>query len=259
MNTVFAYTGGAMAAPGAPATVFVHGAGMDHTVWRHLARYLAHHGRRILAPDLPGHGRSSGPPLTSVEAAADWLADFTAAAGAERFSLVGHSLGGLVALHLAASHPDRIDRLVLIATAMHMPVHPQLLESARAGESRAVELIVGWSFGPRGRRGGRSDPGTSAAVVVRRVLQRGLAASLGPDLAASDQYQTGASSAALITVPTMVLVGSEDRMVLAKAAAQLAGAIAGAELAVIEGAGHMMTIEDPEAVQDVVVGFLAAR
>ena len=259
MNTVFAYTGGAAAAPRAPATVFVHGAGMDHTVWRHLARYLAHHQHRVLAIDLPGHGGSSGPVPTSVEEASDWLAAYTEAAGAQRFSLVGHSLGGLVALQLASAHADRVDRLVLIATGVTMPVHPQLLESAIAGEARAVELIVSWSFGPRGRRGGRSDPGTSAAMAVRRILQRGLASSLGPDLAASDRYRVGASAASLISVPTLVVVGSEDRMVPVTAAAQLAEAIAGAKLAVIEGTGHMMTIEHPEAVQEVVVGFLEGR
>jgi pimeloyl-ACP methyl ester carboxylesterase len=232
---------------------------MDHTVWRHLARYLAHHGQRVLALDLPGHGHSSGSPPASVEEAAKWLADFTAAAGAGRVSLVGHSLGGLIALQMAASHPQRVERLVLIATGVTMPVHPELLEAARRGEARAVELIVSWSFGARGRRGGRSDPGTSAAVAVRRILERGLLATLAPDLAASDQYRHGSVAAGLVTVPTLVMLGSEDRMVPVKSATELAGSISGARLVVIEGAGHMMTIEDPEAVREVVVGFLGVR
>ena len=57
-----------------PAIVFLHGAGMDHTVWALLARAFAHHGHAVLAPDFPGHGRSAGVPLTSIAALADWTA-----------------------------------------------------------------------------------------------------------------------------------------------------------------------------------------
>ena len=70
---VFAATGGKVFKPELPSIVFIHGAGMDHTVWTLQTRFFAHHGRNVLALDLPGHGRSEGPGLASIEALADWV------------------------------------------------------------------------------------------------------------------------------------------------------------------------------------------
>src|SRR5260370_42556011 len=72
---IFAGTGGRDFDPALPTVVFLHGAGLDHTVWALLARWFAHRGFDVLAPDLPGHGRSEGEPLESIAA----MADFTAA------------------------------------------------------------------------------------------------------------------------------------------------------------------------------------
>ena len=76
----YAYTGTRPVDPRRPAVVFVHGAANDHSVWALQSRYFAHHRRNVLAVDLPGHGRSGGEPLQSVEAIADWIADLVVAA-----------------------------------------------------------------------------------------------------------------------------------------------------------------------------------
>src|SRR5262245_2650195 len=91
--TVHAATGGRAFDPALPLVVFIHGASLDHTVWALLARYFAHHGCAVLAPDLPGHGRSGGEPLTSIAAMADFIAALIEAAGARRATLIGHSMG----------------------------------------------------------------------------------------------------------------------------------------------------------------------
>ncbi len=85
--------------------MFVHGAAHDHSVWAWQARYFAHHGFNVLAVDLPGHGRSAGEALDSVEAIANWIPDLLDVAGIDRAALVGHSLGSLAALEAAARHP----------------------------------------------------------------------------------------------------------------------------------------------------------
>ena len=77
----YAYTGGKVHDAALPCVVFIHGALNDHSVWTLLARWFAHHGHGVLAFDLPGHGRSLGPPLASVEAAADWVLAALDAAG----------------------------------------------------------------------------------------------------------------------------------------------------------------------------------
>ena len=80
----FAATGGRPFDPRLPVTVFVHGAAFDHTVWKFQARYFAWHGGSVLALDLPGHGRSQGPPRATIPAMADWLAALMDAAGVAR-------------------------------------------------------------------------------------------------------------------------------------------------------------------------------
>ncbi|HKW82710.1 MAG TPA: alpha/beta fold hydrolase, partial [Burkholderiaceae bacterium] len=89
----YAYSGGKAFDAGLPCIVFIHGALNDHSVWTLLARWFAHHGRAVLALDLPGHGRSDGPPLANVEALADWLPALLDAAGVRKAALVGHSMG----------------------------------------------------------------------------------------------------------------------------------------------------------------------
>src|SRR5262245_13714705 len=107
-NQAYAYTGGRRFDPQLPTVAVVHGAEHDHCVWVLQSRYLAHHGRGVLAVDLPGHGRSEGPPLASVEAMADWLPTLLAAAGVNTAALVGHSMGSLIAVECAARYPERI-------------------------------------------------------------------------------------------------------------------------------------------------------
>ena len=105
----FAYTGGKRFDASLPAIVFIHGAMHDHSSWTLLARWFAHHGHAVLAPDLPGHSQSTGAPLESVEAIADWLLALLDAAGVDEAALVGHSMGSLIALEAAARAPARVE------------------------------------------------------------------------------------------------------------------------------------------------------
>ena len=94
----FVATGGRPFDPALPSVVILHGAGFDHSTWALHSRWFAHHGFSVLAPDLPGHGRSSGTPLSTIADMADWTAALLAAAGAPRAKLIGHSMGSLIAL-----------------------------------------------------------------------------------------------------------------------------------------------------------------
>ncbi|MDB5744923.1 MAG: alpha/beta hydrolase fold, partial [Polaromonas sp.] len=98
VRKAYVYTGGKALEPERPAIVFLHGALHDHSVWTLLARWFANHGHAVLAPDLPGHARSAGPPLESVEALADWVLALLDATGIRRAVFVGHSMGSLIAL-----------------------------------------------------------------------------------------------------------------------------------------------------------------
>src|SRR3954454_9012964 len=135
----FVATGGRDFDRAEPTLVLLHGAGFDHNVWALQSRWFAHHGFGVLAPDLPGHGRSSGTALPSIAAMADWTAALLRTAGVPTARLVGHSMGSLVALETAARHPAKVSSLALIATAVPVRVGPDLLKSAEANDHAAVD------------------------------------------------------------------------------------------------------------------------
>jgi pimeloyl-ACP methyl ester carboxylesterase len=243
---------------GAPTVVLVHGAGMDHTVWALQGRHLAFHGWSALAVDLPGHGRSRGlPPLASIEAQADFLASLIG--DGPPATLVGHSMGALAALATAARHPDRVASLCLLGAALRMPVHPDLLAPAAAHDPQAVELMCDWAFGPCGQLGGNPQPGGWLQGTARALLRRGDPEALSVDLAACNAYAAGPQHAAAVRCPALVAIGALDRMIPPKAGHALAAAIPGARTAVLDGTGHMLMVEAPDAARGAIVASLPAR
>jgi len=89
----FVATGGREFDSSLPTIVLLHGAGFDHTTWAAAQPLVRHHGYGVLAPDLPGHGRSAGTPLPSIADMADWTSALLDAAGVATARLVGHSMG----------------------------------------------------------------------------------------------------------------------------------------------------------------------
>lgn len=253
---VFAATGGAEPGPSRPLVVFLHGAGMDHSIWALQSRWFAHHGWRPLAVDLPGHGRSEGPPLADIGALAEWTARLVAAAGAERAALVGHSMGALVALETAARHPSLVVRMALIGAAARMPVHPDLIAAAKANSSAAVDMVNLWSLGAPATLGGNPAPGLWMLGGTERLLERAAPGVLHADLAACDGYSNAAEAAARVGCPTILILGERDLMTPLKGGRALAALIAGSQTIVVSGAGHVLMSERPEAVLDALKGAL---
>ena len=246
----FASSGGEAFDAAKPAVLLIHGAGMDHTVWSLQARYLAHHGHGVLAVDLPGHGRSAGPLLDSIEAMADWIGRLLDAAGLARAALVGHSMGALTALDAAAHVPARITHLALIGVAPTMPVHPDLLAAARQNLALASELVTSWGFGPGGHLGRNPSPGLWMMGGAFRLLEHAPAGVLGNDLAACAMYQGAPEAAKKVACPALLLLGADDRMTPAKQGRALAASIRGAEARVLPGIGHMVMTEAPDETID---------
>lgn len=253
---VFAATGGRPFDPALPAVVFLHGAGMDHTVWAMQARSFAHHGTAVLAVDLPGHGRSEGPPLPSVEALADWVAAVIAAAGIEQAALVGHSMGAITALETAARSPERVRKLALLGATAAMPVNDALLDATRDDPGNAVDMIVTWAVGRSTHIGGYRAPGLWVTGAADRLLKRSAPGVLFNDFSACNAYRNGELAAGSVRCPTLVVVGEGDMMTPAKKAQGLCDAIADARMVTIPGAGHMMMVEKPDECLDALRAFL---
>lgn len=257
----YLYTGGKTPAPSdlapQPAVVFIHGAQQDHSCWTLQSRWFAHHGYTVLAPDLPGHGRSGGAPLASVEALADWIAALLDAAGIERASLVGHSMGSLIALETVLRHPQRVERCALIGTALPMPVAEALLDAAQHNEPKAAAMINAFSYSPEGQIGGCTAPGMWMLGTNQRLMERQKPGVFHTDLAACNAYARDLASLSAVRCPLLVIAGSRDRMTAPKAAKAVADSVPGSRLANIEGSGHALMAERPDAVLDALRGFIA--
>ena len=241
--------------PQRPTLLWLHGAGMDHSVWPLQARHFAYRGWNALALDLPGHGRSEGDPLPSIEAMADWLARLIDALGLARAGLVGHSMGALVALACAARTPQKVERIALLGAAPAMPVHPTLLAAAAKPEALGPEMICDWGFGPAGHFGGHRSPGSWMLGHALALLGRSAGQHLHTDLAACNAYAGGLDDAARVACPALIVAGALDRMTPARQGARLAGAIAGAGLVSLPRCGHMMMVEQPDATREALAGF----
>jgi pimeloyl-ACP methyl ester carboxylesterase len=253
-RAAYAYTGGKPWADGERCVAFVHGALNDHSVWTLLARWYAHHGYRVLAVDLPGHGRSDGPPLASVEALADWLLALLDAAGVKHAHLVGHSMGSLIALEAASRGPERADGLVMVGTAYPMKVSDALLATARDDPARAIAMVNAFSHSGLASKPSYPGPGAwlrGGASALMQRLQRGAEGNLFEhDFRVCDAYANGFEAAARVTCKSTLIVGARDVMTPAKAAQALASVLRATLTRV--ASGHALMQEAPDAVLNAV-------
>lgn len=258
-KSVYAATGGRDFDAARPAIVFIHGAGLDHTCWQLQSRWYAWHGWSVLAVDLPAHGRSDGPPLESIEAMCDWVLAVMDAAKVKQATLVGHSMGAVIALETAAKSPDRISGLALLGVSSAMPVHPMLLTAAQEEPERAYDMMTGWCFANAAKIGGNTAPGLWMTGGARALLDRGREHALAADLAACNAWTTAAQSAAAIEAPTLLVLGDSDVMTPARKGQELAKLIPGATCVTLSRCGHMMMQERPDETLDALIAKFGAR
>jgi pimeloyl-ACP methyl ester carboxylesterase len=258
----YAYTGGKAFDPALPTVAFIHGAQNDHSVWALQTRYFAHHGFNVLALDLPGHGRSSGPALGSVEAMADWLLAVLDAAGAPRALLVGHSMGSLIALEASARAPQRVSGMALLGSTWPMKVSSDLLDTSRDDEQRAIDMVNIWSHASIAQKPSYPAPGFYVMGGARRLMQR--MSALNPaqlfhtDFAACNGYANGQVAAEAASCPVLFIFGTKDMMTPARSTKLLTGAIQHGKIVSVD-AGHSMMAEQPDAVLDALYGFAQAN
>ncbi len=252
----YAYTGTRLFDASRPTVVFVHGAAHDHGVFALQSRYFAFHGRNVLAVDLPGHGRSEGPPLRSVEAIADWLAALLDAVGARDAAIIGHSMGALAALEAAARHPARVAKLALLGLAVPMAVSEALLAAAHDEPQSAYAMINGWSHSPAHQLGGNPVPGMWMTGTALALMERNAPGILEADLRACNDYGGGLAAAERVRCPALVVVAARDLMAPSKAAQALITALPGAKVVSLRDCGHAMMTEQPDALLDAIRAFL---
>lgn len=228
--------------------LFLHGAGGTH---RHWGKQIQGIGDATLAClDLPGHGRSKGEGRQTIEEYADLVAKFMAALALESPTVVGHSMGGAIALDLALRYGDRLGGLVLVGTGARLQVMPSLLEGLRGEFESTVDLLCRYLYGP-----------LASEEMVRLGREEMLA--IGPevllgDYLACDRFDV-MGRLGEVRLPTLVICGEEDQLTPLKYSQFLVDHIQGARLVTIPEAGHMVMLEKPQETTDAMAGFSSVR
>lgn len=253
---VYASTGGREAIDGQPWLVFLHGAGSSHLVWSQQSRSFAYGGFNVLAVDFPGHNLSGGEALTSIASQADWLIKVFDQLGIEKATLVGHSQGGLVCLAMSQKAPERLEKLVFVATAAAIPVNPQLVETAETKEHVAKSSMTAWAHGPDAHHFDNTVPGFSHIGNGLRTMDLNVKGALAHDLKSCAAYENGLEIASKIKCPTMCVLAAQDKMTPAKFGMKLAEALPNNRLHVLENSGHSIPVEAPHELNQYLRDFL---
>jgi pimeloyl-[acyl-carrier protein] methyl ester esterase len=249
---------------GGPDIVLLHGWSLNLGVWDGLVRALAPR-FRLIAIDLPGHGRSDWDPKATSPAAQAWRVHETVAPLSTRYALLGWSLGGQVALDLAAALPAAVERLVLIATTPKFLVGPNW----RCGTPRPLLARLAHRLHAEGERAVHdflalqvrgTAPRTAARVLakLRRALTTHGAARPEALMSGLMRLREGDLRAALplVKVPALVMAGQRDRIIRPAASRALAAALPKAHYVEVAGAAHAPFLSHPVQFAQQLTGFL---
>ena len=230
-----------------PPVLLIHGAGGNHLFWPPEVRRLV--GYRVYALDLPGHGKSDGIGQQSIPDYTKSILAFMDAVGISRALMVGHSMGGAIALDMALNHAGRVAGLCLVASGARLRVAPVFLENAGNATTspQIIQAIKDFAYSPQTDMRVK-DLAASRMVETRPAVLRG-------DFLACDTFDVR-ERLGEIGVPTLILVGSDDQMTPLAFSTYMAGKIPGAQMQRIENAGHMLMLEKPREVAHALSGFV---
>jgi pimeloyl-ACP methyl ester carboxylesterase len=219
-----------------PPLVLIHGAGGSHLHWPPELRRMAD--EVVYSLDLPGHGRSGGDPEVSIEGYEHRLMIWMDQLDLESAVLVGHSMGGAIAMTIALEAPQRVQGLILVGSGARLRVHPQILALTEDKNlyPQAAALVTQWAF---------SEHASERMMELAQKRMAEVPASVvHADFVACDHFDI-MERLGEITAPTLVLCGDQDQLTPMKYSKYLAETMPHARLVVIETAGHMVMLERP--------------
>ena len=216
--------------------VFIHGSGGDHSAWSHQYAGL-HKQYNIAAVDLPGHGSSEGNGESDIERYCLWVKNLLDILQLKNVILVGHSLGAAINLQFAINYPQTIQGIVTVGGGMKMPVNPAIFEFLKTNPVESVELVCKFSVAKQNREKFMEPLVKSLAKTRTDVLQG--------DLTACDKFDVS-QKVSKISIKALAICGAEDKMTPPEFSRQISESISGEKLCLIEGAGHLVMMEQPE-------------
>jgi pimeloyl-ACP methyl ester carboxylesterase len=227
--------------------IFIHGSGADHTVWEEQYSTLGEQAN-IFALDLPGHGLSGGNGEQQIGAYVEWIRKFIQALNLNKSVLVGHSLGAAICLSFAIHYGDMLSGIISLSGGVKMPVNPLILEGYRKDPVATVNMTWKFAIAKQNRE----------KLAYR--LEKNLA-NLKPDISCGDFLACDgldiAEEISKIKIPTLLMCGTEDKMTPASNCQFMKDRIAGAQVALIENAGHLGMLENAEAFNEALRRFLS--
>jgi len=226
-----------------PRLVLLHGSGGRGQIWQHQLLAFP----EAEAPDLPGHPAGKG--CRRVEEYAEWVREYIRSGAQEQVVLGGHSLGGAIALSYALAYPGDLRGLILVGTGARLRVRQEFLSGLVEDYPRTVGELLGWLFGPS------ADP--RLVEKARQVFQETAPEVTHGDFLACHQFDV-MDRLDEIRAPTLIICGAEDRMTPPKYSEYLHAHIRDSRLVLVEGAGHMVMLEQPERVNEAIREFLEA-
>ena len=244
------------------AVLLIMGLGGSGRMWWRLEPHVAAEHRALL---IDNRGTGDSPPIRGRISMSDLANDAVSvldAAGVERAHVVGASMGGMIAQHVALDHRERVSSLVLACTTAGGRSGPppwRLLASSALrpllGPGRTMGLVAPVLYAPTTRE---RNPDRLREDLRRRVDDATAASTLYAQMAAIAGHDTRARLHELAGVPTLVLHGEEDALVPVAAGRRLAEAIPGARLHVVPGAGHVLTTDAEDEVAEAILDHLRA-
>jgi pimeloyl-ACP methyl ester carboxylesterase len=235
--------------PGSPPLVLIHGSGGSRLHWPAQLRRLPNY--RVFGLDLPGHGESPGDGETTIAGYVGRVFDWFEEQGIERAVLIGHSMGGAIAMAATLEEPDRVSGLVLVGTGGRLRVSDEILQ-ASADPLRfeeTVEVVTTWAFSDQA-------PEKLVALAKMRMLET-RADVIHRDFIACNQFDI-CDHLPEIQVPTLIICGVQDVLTPLKYARHLDDEIPESTLVLIDGAGHMVMLERPLEVTGAVEKYLSS-
>jgi len=227
--------------------VFIPGSGGNAGLWRKVIRELEGD-YRSLAIDLPGHGLSGGEGLRGVAETAEWVKDFLEALGLQNVVLGGHSFGGAVVQEMALRYAQKLKALLLIGTGARLRVLPEALEMMRKMAFGEIPpQFHPWGFAEK----------ASPEIIAEGEKEWAKTGSLARyhDFVSCDEFDI-IGEVEKIRLPALIACGLEDRLTPVKYSEFLHQKIAGSRMEIIEGAGHLVMLENPRAISQAVLRFL---
>lgn len=228
------------------SVVCLHGSGGDREDWRNQLNSLSDHAN-VIAVELPGHGTSQPPPESSVASYAEWVAGFIDALQLERVFLVGCSLGSAIVQQLALNKNPWLVGIGLVGAGARLRVHPSFLEGVMQDKDKATGLLAEFALA----QGCRQELKEALEQKFRECRPELIHA----DLSACNEFDV-IGEVNQISLPTIIIVGKEDRLTPVKYSEFLHNAISDSRMEVIEGAGHLVMMEQPEAFNRALASFL---